>query len=162
MLLDASSQGYGSPSKNTTTIFTTAARLGSPFQGTLSSNTTSNYDGTPSHLNNHHHIPVLSPFLVEASIRESGLRDYGDSTVAREFDQAEKSLVGETASRSSTVSDNGIVNHLDDNDTDEAGSPSLIDLYLRSITPDLADKDPFQAAMGLVYLSKLGLEWDYS
>ena len=157
MLLDASSQGYRSPSNNTTTVSTAVARLGSPFQATLSPNTTSDYDGTPSHLNHHHHIPVLSPFLVGESIHESGFRDYNYSTVAREF-----VLVGETASRLPTVSDNDIVSYLDDNKTDEAGTPSLIDLYLRSLTPDLADKDPFQAAMGLVYLSKLGLEWDYS
>jgi hypothetical protein len=59
-----------------------------------------------------------------------------------------------------TVKDD--VPHRTSPNTVEVRNKSLINCYLRSLTPDLADKDPFQAAMGLVFLSKLGLEWDYS
>ena len=65
----------------------------------------------------------------------------------------------EGVSRSPTIKDDIYRTSLK---TVEVVDRSLIDRYLRSLTPNLADKDPFQAAMGLVYLSKLGLEWDYS
>jgi hypothetical protein len=33
-------------------------------------------------------------------------------------------------------------------------------IVLRSLDAGLVERDPFQAAMGLVVLSRLGLQWD--
>jgi hypothetical protein len=42
----------------------------------------------------------------------------------------------------------------------DSGTKDIIALVLRSLNSDLASRDPFHAALGLVLLSKLGFHWD--
>jgi hypothetical protein len=39
-------------------------------------------------------------------------------------------------------------------------SMTVDEMYERLLTDDLATSDPFQAAMGLVFMSRTGLHWD--
>jgi hypothetical protein len=44
----------------------------------------------------------------------------------------------------------------------DSGTHDIIALVLRSLNSDLASRDPFHAALGLVLLSRLGFHWDES